>query len=243
MTLSTSPAGTPAPSNGAVRPVRPAAVLWDMDGTLINSEPYWMAAETELVEAHGGRWSHEDGLGLVGNALDVSAGVLRSAGVDLGIDEIVDLLVEQVTSQVLGRVPWQAGAYALLGELVAAGIPSALVTMSFRRLADAVVSGAPANTFAAVVCGDEVVHGKPDPEPYLRAAAALGVDVTRCVAVEDSPAGVASALASGARTIGVRVMVPIEPRPGLSRIASLADLDLELLHRVAGGEVVDLLDA
>ena len=212
-----------------------------MDGTLINSEPYWMAAETELVEAHGGRWTQQDGLGLVGNALDASARVLRAAGVDLGVDEIVDLLVERVRSQVLGRVPWQAGAHRLLSDLVAAGVPSALVTMSFRRLADAVVSGAPPNAFAAVVCGDEVKYGKPDPEPYLRAAAALGVDVTRCVAVEDSPAGVASALSSGARTIGVRVMVPIERRPGLSRIGSLADLDLDLLGRVAGGEVVDLL--
>ncbi len=212
-----------------------------MDGTLIDSEPYWMAAETELVEAHGGTWTHEDGMGLVGNALDASAHVLRAAGVDLGIDAIVDFLVERVRAQVLGRVPWQRGARGLLSDLVAAGVPSALVTMSFRRLADAVVAGAPPHSFSAVVCGDEVERGKPDPEPYLRAAAAIGVDITRCVAVEDSPTGVASALASGARTIGVRVMVPIEGRPGLSRISRLADLDLGLLGRVAAGEVVDLL--
>ena len=219
----------------------PAAVLWDMDGTLIDSEPYWMAAETELVEAHGGTWTHEDGIGLVGNALDASALVLRAAGVDLETEAIVDFLVERVRAQVLGRVPWQKGARGLLSDLVAAGVPSALVTMSFRRLADAVVSGAPPHSFRAVVCGDEVERGKPDPEPYLRAAAAIGVDITRCVAVEDSPTGVASALASGARTIGVRVMVPIERRPGLSRISSLVDLDLDLLGRVAAGEVVDLL--
>jgi len=220
---------------------RPDAVLWDMDGTLVDSEPYWMAAETELVEAHGGRWTREDGLAMVGNSLEVSAQILRTAGVDLEELAIITFLVEQVRAEVSERVPWQPGALELLDLLVQQGIPSALVTMSWRRLAEPVIAGAPPGAFGALVCGDDVTHGKPHPESYLKAAERLGADITRCVAIEDSPAGIASALAAGARTIGVQVMVPVPPVPGLSRVGALTDVDLELIGRVAAGEVVDLL--
>ncbi len=219
----------------------PAAVLWDMDGTLVNSEPYWMAAETELVEAHGGTWSHEQGLAMVGQPLPVSAQILRDHGVDLPVEEIVDFLTGRVVEEVTRRVPWQPGALELLTALADADVPCALVTMSYRRLAEPVVAAAPAGVFRAVVAGDEVTHGKPHPEAYLTGAALLGVDPARCVAVEDSPAGIGSALAAGARTIGVEVMVPVTPAPGLSRVTSLTDLDLTDLARVGAGDVLDLI--
>ena len=217
----------------------PDAVLWDMDGTLIDTEPYWMAAETELVEAHGGTWSHEQGLAMVGQPLVVSAQILRDHGVPLEIDEIVDFLIGRVVDEVTRHVPWQPGALRLLTALAEADVPCALVTMSYRRLAEPFVAAAPAGVFRTVVAGDDVTHGKPHPEAYLTAAARLGVDPRRCVAVEDSPAGIGSALAAGARTIGVEVMLPVEPAPGLSRVASLADLDLADLTRVAQGDVLD----
>jgi HAD superfamily hydrolase (TIGR01509 family) len=220
----------------------PDAVLWDMDGTLIDTEPYWMAAETELVEAHGGRWGHEQGLALVGQPLLVSAHILRDHGVDLPAERIVDVLIGRVIEQVGRHVPWQPGARELLTALGEAGVPCALVTMSYRSLADAFLAAAPAGAFAAVVTGDVVTHGKPHPEAYLTAAADLGVDPARCVAVEDSPAGIGSAMAAGARTIGVEAMLPVDPRPGLSRVASLADLELADLARIAGGAVLDLID-
>jgi HAD superfamily hydrolase (TIGR01509 family) len=214
-----------------------------MDGTLVDTEPYWMAAEIELVEAHGGIWTHDDALALVGTALDPAAVRLQEAGVDLPAERITGFLLARVRSEVLVRVPWQKGALSLLREVARAGIPSALVTSSYRTLADAVVAGAPDGTFQTVVCGDDVTRGKPHPEAYLMAAERLGVDITRCVALEDSPAGIGSALASGARTIAVQVMVPVPPRPALTRVASLAMVDLPLLTRVADGEVLDLLDA
>jgi len=216
----------------------PAAVLWDMDGTLIDSEPYWIAAETELVEAHGGLWSHQDGVGLAGNALMDSADALRTRGVDLTGEQIIAFLVRRVAEAVTDSVPWQPGALELLTELASAGVPCALVTMSYRTLTHALVAAAPAGVFGAVVAGDEVTNGKPHPEPYLKAAALLGVDARDCVALEDSPPGIASAFASGARTIAVEATVPVVPRPGLSRVSSLVDVTVADLCRVAHGEVL-----
>ncbi|OLT55209.1 HAD family phosphatase [Cellulosimicrobium sp. CUA-896] len=220
----------------------PAAVLWDMDGTLVDTEPYWIAAEHELVAAHGGTWTHEDAMALVGNPLLTSAQILRDrGGVDLPVEEIVRFLLGRVIDQVRVKVPWQPGARALLTALREAGVPCALVTMSYRELAEPVVELAPSDAFQVLVCGDEVEHGKPDPEPYLTAAERLGVDITRCVALEDSPAGIASARAAGAATVGVEAVVPVEPAPGLSRTPSLELVDLDLLARVVGGDPVDLM--
>ena len=225
-------------------PPLPAAVLWDMDGTLVDTEPYWMATETELVARHGGSWTHEQALQLVGNDLRTSAAIIKA---QTGLPGTEEEIVAELLTGVIARVrehgaPWRPGARELLAALGEAGVPCALVTMSWTSFADAVVSAAPAGTFAAVVTGDEVTHGKPHPEAYLTAAERLGVDPAACVAVEDSPTGVTAALASGARTIAVPLMLPVDPRPGLSRLASLADADLGLLARVAGGEVVDALE-
>ncbi|MGO1294953.1 MAG: HAD family hydrolase, partial [Cellulosimicrobium funkei] len=189
-----------------------------MDGTLVDTEPYWIAAEHELVGAHGGTWTHEDAMSLVGNPLRESARILRErGGVDLPVDEIVAFLIGRVIEQVRVEVPWQPGARELLTALREAGVPCALVTMSYRELAQPVAEMAPPDAFQVLVCGDEVERGKPDPEPYLLAAQRLGVDVTRCVAIEDSPAGIASARAAGAATLGVEAVVPVLPAPGLSR--------------------------
>ncbi|WP_276319513.1 HAD family hydrolase [Cellulomonas endophytica] len=217
--------------------VAPAAVLFDMDGTLIDSEPHWIAAETALVTAHGGTWTHEDGLSLVGNPMMRSAQVLAGRGVDLPLEEIVDRLNASVAAAVAARTPWQPGALELVRAVRAAGVPTALVTSSFRVLAEPFAAAT--GLFDVVVAGDEVEHPKPHPQPYLRAAELLGVDVRRCVALEDSPAGIASALASGARTVAVEAVVPVTGRPGLSVVASLADLDAATLARVVAGETLD----
>jgi HAD superfamily hydrolase (TIGR01509 family) len=216
----------------------PAAVLWDMDGTLINSEPLWMAAETELVHGWGGEWTHEDGLTLVGNPMPVSAAVLQGRGVDLSIEEIIDFLNGRVAAAVAARTPWQPGARELLTALDALGVPQALVTSSYRELADPFAGVV--DLFAAVVAGDDVQAPKPDPEPYLTAAARLGVDITRCVVVEDSPTGITSGVASGARVLAVEVFREIPDLPGLSVTGSLADVAVDDLCRIAAGDVLDL---
>jgi len=219
---------------------RPAAILWDMDGTLIDSEPYWIDAEKELAAKFGVDWTDADGLTLVGNAIPVSAQMLQERGVQMAEQDIVEFLVGRVTEQVRTHTPWQADARALLDQVVLAGIPCALVTMSYAVLAQATVSRVP-GAFAAVVSGDEVANGKPHPESFLLAAERLGVAITDCVAIEDSPSGVAAAYSSGAKTIGVRRITPIEARPGLSRVLSLDNIGLDDLARVASGQVIDQL--
>ncbi|MBW8870836.1 MAG: HAD family hydrolase [Leifsonia sp.] len=188
----------------------PAAVLWDMDGTLVDTEPYWMASEQELVGSFGGTWTHDDGLLLVGLGLWNSAEILRSRGVAMEADEIVHWLTDRVQQKLDDEgVPWRPGARELLESLRRRGIPTALVTMSVRRMAEQIVAHIPFDAFDVIVSGDEVDAPKPDPQPYLRAAELLGVEVRDTVAIEDSLVGLASAVSSGAATIGVPHIVPL----------------------------------
>lgn len=212
----------------------PAAVLWDMDGTLVDTEPYWMVAEEELVTDWGGTWTHEDGLQLVGQGLWSSALVFRSRGVGLEPQEIIDTLTDRVLSQIAVHVPWRPGARELLAEVRAAGVPTALVTMSIRRMADRVVEALERElggaAFDAIVAGDEVEHPKPYPDPYLRAAELLGVPIADCVAIEDSEPGVASAVAAGATTFAVPFLVPLPASPAYELLdAGLAGIGLDRL--------------
>ena len=209
--------------DGAAPPTLPAAVLWDMDGTLVDTEPYWIQAEHELVAEHGGVWNDEFAHQLVGNALEVSAQlIIERSGINLTVPQIIDALLGHVISQVERRVPWRPGARELLGELGELGVPSLLVTMSWRSLADTVVGNLPEGAFAHLVTGDEVSHGKPHPEPYLAAARLVGVEPADCIAIEDSPAGVRSATAAGVPTIAIPHVVPVPEIDGAVRIDTLA---------------------
>ncbi|HWU27859.1 MAG TPA: HAD family phosphatase [Microbacterium sp.] len=190
---------------------KPSAVLWDMDGTLVDTEPYWMDAETVLVESFGGTWTHEDALQLVGNGLHDSALILQKYGVDMEADAIVQHLTDAVAHRLRSEgVPFRHGARELLADLRANGIPTALVTMSLRRMALDVVSLIDFDAFDLVVAGDDVARPKPFPDPYLRAAELLEIDIADAVVIEDSGTGVAAGRASGAVTLGVPHIVSLE---------------------------------
>lgn len=215
----------------------PAAVLWDMDGTLVDTEQYWIDTEFEIVEAHGGTWTLEHAHALVGNALIDSARYIAAHGpVPLPAEEIVELLLDGVVDKLRRGIPWRPGARELLTSLAEAQVPCALVTMSYQRFVDPILELLPAGTFDVVVTGDAVTHGKPHPEPYLRGLQLLGeaagqeLAASQCIGFEDSVPGIASASAAGLHA----VLVPNATDPGEGawrRIQTLASVDVAAMSR------------
>jgi HAD superfamily hydrolase (TIGR01509 family) len=183
------------------------AVLWDMDGLMIDSEPLWTRAEEELARALGGTWDAEVKARIVGTRLDVAVPtILGHFGAEATQERVqttaawlLHRMVELFASDDLPLLP---GVPSLLAALADEQVPMALVSSSYRVLVDAVLAGG-VGPFAVTLAGDEVEQGKPAPDPYLLAAKRLEVDVTRCVVLEDSPAGVASGEAAGCAVVAV----------------------------------------
>ncbi len=211
----------------------PEAVLWDMDGTLVDTEPYWIDAEFALAEEYGGTWSTEQALNLVGrDLLDSGRYISEHMGIGLEPSEIVEKLLDGVVARIDEAVPWCPGARELLAGLAEAGVPRALVTMSYRRFVAPVLAALPEGTFDVVVTGDAVSHGKPHPEPYLKAARELRLDPADCLAIEDSNTGARSAESAGCLVLVVPNHVPVldgERRVFRDSLAGLAVEDLSAL--------------
>jgi HAD superfamily hydrolase (TIGR01509 family) len=208
----------------------PAAVLWDMDGTLVDTEPYWIESEFELAESHGGSWSLEHALSLVGNDLLESGRYMRvHGGIDLPPERIVEELLDRVVARVADSVPWRPGAVQLLADLREHGVPCGLVTMSYRRFVAPILAALPEGSFDAVVTGDVVDLGKPHPEPYQRAAALLGVDPAVTLAIEDSDTGAISAEAAGCTVLVVPNHVPVPAGERRVFVDSLAEMTVSSL--------------
>lgn len=185
------------------------AILWDLDGTIIDSEDYWIEAEVTLAKKFDAEWTHEDGLIQVGQGLPVTAAALQEKGVDLAIPVIIDELAVSVLSQLQASVPWRPGALELLADFTSRGCVQGLVTMSVSPIADFIASIVPNGTFSTVVSGDTAHSQKPHPAPYLQAADALGLNPTQCIAIEDSPSGCTSAFEAGTFVVGVEHLVPL----------------------------------
>jgi HAD superfamily hydrolase (TIGR01509 family) len=235
----TEPAGPPDPADQesprcAARGGTLEGVLFDMDGLLVDSEPLWFEVECAVMARLDGRWSEADQQELVGGSLPRTVSyLLDRATRPASPEDVGRWLVEGMTSLLMSRpLTLLPGAGELLTEVRDAGLPHALVTSSERPIMDAVLLQLGVG-FTATVCAGDVSRGKPDPEPYLRAAALLGVDPRSCVALEDSPNGVASAEAAGCRLVAVPSLVPVSPRPGLLVATSLAQVDLAMLKDLA----------
>lgn len=212
------------------------AVLWDMDGLLVDSEPVWTVAQSELAAQLGGVWSPELKDTIMGTRLEVAVpAMLRWYGAPTTADRVDEtsrwLLARMVTLFGDGLLV-RPGARQLLAAVAAVGVPQALVSSSFRVLVEAVLAGLGEHPFAVTLAGDEVVQAKPDPEPYLTAAARLGVDPTCCVVLEDSPSGVAAGEAAGCRVVAVPDGAMIPAVPGRLVVASLAELTPAVLGLV-----------
>lgn len=211
------------------------AALWDMDGTLVDTEPYWIEEERELLRGFGVEWSHDAALELVGNDLMDSAVALRAAGADMDPHAIIEHLIAAVTVRVREHIPFRPGARELLADMRTRGLPCALVTMSYAPLAEAVVDGLPGGTFVGLVTGENVSHGKPHPEPYFAGARLVGVPPERCVALEDSRTGLRSAVDAGTQAVGIRHLVDLDGIGQAPVIATLDGIDTPGLERVLAG--------
>lgn len=209
----------------------PAAVLWDFDGTLVDSHDYWTAVWADMAARRNGSWSDADTLTLVGLDLLDAAVLIRD---HLGVDEAPERLVEEMVSGVAARmreeVPWRPGARELLASVRAEGIRCALVTMSYRPLVEPMLAQLAPGTFAAVVTAEQVPHGKPHPAPYLWAAASIGVAPADCVAIEDSATGVASARSAGCRVVIVGHDGSPQPAPNEMTLSSFLGVEVEDLR-------------
>ena len=191
----------------------PKAVLWDMDGTLIDSEPHWMRSERDLAAKHDAVWSEDDGKSLVGLSLSASSQIFKDKlGLNLSSEEIIEEWTSSVTNGLKQEIIWRPGAKELLKELRRRGVKTALVTMSLRSMAMEVVEAIDFKAFDVVVAGDDVIHGKPHAEPYLKAAELLGVNPADCVAFEDSISGILSAEAAGTKAVGIPNVMMIPAR-------------------------------
>ncbi|TDC78239.1 HAD family hydrolase [Streptomyces hainanensis] len=211
----------------------PGAVLLDMDGTLVDTEGFWWDAEVEVFGALGHVLADEHRQVVVGGPMTRSAGYLiEVTGADITLDEVRDLLNATFLRRLDGGVPLMPGARRLLTELAAHRIPTALVSASHRTVIDRMLRSLGAEHFTLTIAGDEVPRTKPHPDPYLTAAARLGVDPTRCVAVEDTATGVASAEAAGCRVVAVPSVAPIPPAATRTVVGSLEEVDLAFLRRL-----------
>lgn len=209
----------------------PQAMLIDMDGTLVDTEPYWEDAKIRLATKHGIPFTAEDAAPLVGRSMLVTIEALQAAGVPLSEEEVLAALVDEVANRVSQGIPWIAGAQDFLQRMGAASVPCALVTQAWRPVAEHTVN-ASNGVLQVLVSGGDVSHPKPHPEPYLLAAKRLGVDPARCVAMEDSPAGVASAEAAGCQVLVMPGMQPVDISPNRHPVESLQEIDQALLERV-----------
>jgi HAD superfamily hydrolase (TIGR01509 family) len=187
-----------------------------MDGTLVDSEPVWARVQIDLLASLGATWTVEDCVGLVGSSLPdaVDAWMARIPAGAIEPDELAERMYGEVVSTLKEEVDFRPGAVELLTALKAEGIPCALVSASYRVMIDAVLSHLPPDLYDVVVAGDEVVNGKPHPEPYLTAARELKVDPADCIVIEDSLGGTASGTAAGAFVLAVPqwIAIPAAPR-------------------------------
>ena len=219
----------------------PAAVLWDMDGTLVDSEKLWDVALYEAADWLGSGLSTAQRAELVGSNMNTTSryllGISGREATGESVAEVADWIRSRTITLFSDELPWRPGARDALLAARAAGLRSALVTSTERVLTELALNTIGREHFEVTVCGDEVDGlNKPHPRPYLRAAELCHAPPESCVAVEDSPPGVESAAAAGTAVLAVPCDAPLEPGPRRVLRDSLLGVDADVLadvwHRV-----------
>jgi HAD superfamily hydrolase (TIGR01509 family) len=209
-------------------------VLFDMDGLLVDTEPLWFETEADVMARLGAPWTKQDQEQLLGGSMDNTVGyLLARATRPVPPADVARWMTEGMLRRAAeGRVVVRPGARELLNEVAATGIPYALVTGSQRPFTEAVLAST-GFRFPVTVTGDDVARTKPDPEPYLLAAKLLDADPEQCVALEDSPNGVASATGAGCLVVAVPTLLPIPAARRRLVVPSLSGITLATLRALA----------
>lgn len=199
------------------------AVLFDMDGTLVDTERLWWEAVEQVADGLGHGLTGADQPEVLGRPVEHTAAWLGGI-TGAPVREIAEELHGEFAHRVRTGIVPRPGATRLLDALARDGVPTALVTASPRAVADTVLRALGAERFAVSVTADDTEHTKPAPDPYLAACRALGVEPAACVAVEDTPTGVTSAEAAGCAVLAVPSLAPIAPAAGRTVLASLEEV-------------------
>lgn len=206
-------------------PFTTAAVVFDLDGLLVDSEGLWGQAEREVVEGYGAAWSPAVQRLLLGSGpADAAVKLARHLGV-ADADEVDRRLLAAAVARFSEGVPLRPGAGVLV-EALRGRVPLGVATNSRRVLADlALGSAGLVGVFGAVVCAEDVAHPKPAPDPYTTACRRLGAEPRRSVALEDSPLGVVSARAAGLWVVGCASLPGTVLEDAHARVRSLGEID------------------
>ena len=206
------------------------AVLWDMDGTLIDSEPLWIEEERRLMESLGIEWTDEDARYCLGGPMvRVDEYMRQRSGQDFQPGVLWSRLLEMVEARFSGPLPFAPGALELLEELERIGTPLALVSASPRNLIDQAMNSFGKDRFNVIVSNNDVRMPKPDPEGYLLAAERLQVDIRRTLIIEDSIPGIGAAQAAGAFVLGIAHFSELPESPRTIQRLSLKGLSVSAL--------------
>lgn len=222
----------------------PTVVLFDMDGTLIDTEPWWFQGESCYCQQYGVEWTRADAAEVIGGSLVFTSQKLvdKTGSSDTAEQAAEWLLAFMENKALVNEPPWMPGILELIERLRDQGVKVGLVTSSHRQLVDPVLRSVGDDFFDVVVTGDDVANLKPHPEPYQTAMKSLDAKPEQTVILEDSESGLASAHASGARVVAVPCVVEIPANPGRSRVSDAGRLSNEILRRIVAGETVYLLD-
>lgn len=218
-----------------------SAVLFDMDGLLVDSEPLWFEAESELTAPFGYAWSAQDQSACLGGPLShVGEYMHRKCNQAESPAYFTQAIIELMVAKLINGAPLMPGAAPLIRELASAQIPLAMVSASPRRIVDAALSAHPSLPFSITISSDDVERTKPFPDGYLKAAAHLGVDIAECLIFEDSLTGMKAAQSSGAYLIAVPHIVQVEEGVRTRVVKSLAEINYQKLTKLYGNFTAEI---